>query len=65
LKSKILRLTAWLGICETPGGGREGELLMPQVNADDLIGRLKKGKPIPAILLLGEEPYLRDSCARN
>jgi DNA polymerase-3 subunit delta len=26
------------------------------------MGRLEKGKPIPAILLLGEEPYLRDSC---
>src|SRR5438046_3704549 len=35
---------------------------MPSVNADDLIGRLKKGKPVPAILLLGEELYLRDRC---
>ena len=35
---------------------------MPPVNADDLIGRLKKGKPVPAILLLGEELYLRDRC---
>ncbi len=26
------------------------------------MGRLEKGKPVPAILLLGEEPYLRDSC---
>jgi len=26
------------------------------------VGRLEKGKPVPAILLLGEEPYLRDSC---
>jgi len=27
-----------------------------------IAGRLEKGKPIPAILLLGEEPYLRDAC---
>ena len=26
------------------------------------MARLEKGKAIPAILLLGEEPYLRDSC---
>lgn len=35
---------------------------MAQINCDELPARLKKGKPIPAILLLGEEPYLRDSC---
>ena len=35
---------------------------MPPVNPNDLVARLKKGKPIPAILLLGEEPYLRDTC---
>src|SRR5882724_3476954 len=35
---------------------------MPQVNPEDLIARLKKGKPVPAILLLGQEPYLRDRC---
>ena len=35
---------------------------MPQVGPDELLARLKKGKPIPAILLLGEEPYLRDGC---
>jgi DNA polymerase-3 subunit delta len=32
------------------------------VGIDELLLRLKKGKPIPAILLLGEEPYLRDIC---
>jgi DNA polymerase III subunit delta len=32
------------------------------VGTDELLSRLKKGKPIPAILLLGEEPYLRDIC---
>jgi DNA polymerase-3 subunit delta len=35
---------------------------MARVSANELLSRLEKGKPIPAILLLGEEPYLRDSC---
>jgi DNA polymerase-3 subunit delta len=35
---------------------------MARVPAEDLAGRLEKGKPIPAVLLLGEEPYLRDLC---
>jgi len=35
---------------------------MPAISPDELMARLKKGKPIPAVLLLGEEPYLRDSC---
>src|SRR5580700_6058106 len=35
---------------------------MARVSAEELLGRLEKGKPVPAILLLGEEPYLRDSC---
>ncbi len=35
---------------------------MPPVSPDELLARLKKGKPIPAMLLLGEEPYLRDIC---
>jgi DNA polymerase III subunit delta len=35
---------------------------MPPVSPEELLSRLKKGKPIPAILLLGEEPYLRDIC---
>jgi DNA polymerase-3 subunit delta len=35
---------------------------MPPVSTDELLSRLKKSKPIPAILLLGEEPYLRDIC---
>ena len=35
---------------------------MARVSANELLARLEKGKPIPAILLLGEEPYLRDSC---
>jgi DNA polymerase-3 subunit delta len=35
---------------------------MARISANGLLSRLEKGKPVPAILLLGEEPYLRDSC---
>ena len=35
---------------------------MPPVTADQLLAQLKKGKPVAAILLLGDEPYLRDAC---
>ncbi len=35
---------------------------MAQVSAGELLARLGKGRPIPAILLLGEETYLRDTC---
>ena len=35
---------------------------MAQVSPQELLARLEKGKPIPALLLLGEEPYLRDAC---
>jgi len=35
---------------------------MAQINAGELLARLQKGKTIPAILLLGEETYLRDTC---
>jgi len=36
--------------------------LGPAFGTDDLLARLKKGKPIPALLLLGEEAYLRGTC---
>ena len=35
---------------------------MPSISTEELLVRLKKGKPIPALLLLGEEAYLRDAC---
>ncbi len=35
---------------------------MSRILADQLLSRLAKGKPIPALLLLGDEPYLRDAC---
>ncbi|MGC2233763.1 MAG: DNA polymerase III subunit delta, partial [Candidatus Acidiferrum sp.] len=35
---------------------------MAQVSPEELLERLQRGKTIPAVLLLGEEPYLRDAC---
>jgi DNA polymerase-3 subunit delta len=35
---------------------------MARVSSEELLERLEKGKAIPAVLLLGEEPYLRDAC---
>lgn len=35
---------------------------MPRVSQKEFLARLEKGKTIPAILLLGEEAYLRDNC---
>ncbi|HEY0704446.1 MAG TPA: DNA polymerase III subunit delta, partial [Candidatus Acidoferrales bacterium] len=35
---------------------------MPESSPTQLIERLAKGKPIPAIVLLGTDPYLRDLC---
>src|SRR5579859_6088615 len=35
---------------------------MAQISPQDLLARIEKGKPVPAILLLGEEPFLRDGC---
>ena len=35
---------------------------MPRLSAAAFAERLQKGKPVPAALLLGDEPYLRDEC---
>ncbi len=35
---------------------------MARVNWEQFKERLEKGKVIPAVLLLGDEPYLRDAC---
>jgi DNA polymerase III subunit delta len=35
---------------------------MARVSTEELLARLRKGSALPAILLLGEEPYLRDAC---
>jgi DNA polymerase-3 subunit delta len=37
---------------------------MTQVSPEELLARLERGKAIPALLLLGEEPYLRDACRK-
>jgi len=37
---------------------------MARISSQELLARLEKGKSIPAILLLGEEPYLRDACRK-
>jgi DNA polymerase III subunit delta len=34
---------------------------MPRVSHEELLSRLAKGNPIPALLLLGDEPFLRDA----
>src|SRR5580700_8383231 len=38
---------------------------MAQVSQGELVARLESGKKIPALLLLGEEPYLRDECRKQ
>ena len=35
---------------------------MTRISPEELLGRLGKGKPVAAILLVGEEVYLRDAC---
>jgi len=35
---------------------------MARISPVELLGRLEKGKPVAAILLVGEEVYLRDAC---
>lgn len=35
---------------------------MARISTEEFQSRLEKGKPVPAILLLGDEPYLRDEC---
>lgn len=37
---------------------------MARISTQELLERLKKGKVIPALLLLGDEPYLRDACRK-
>jgi DNA polymerase III subunit delta len=35
---------------------------MPQATVQNLLQRIEKGRPIPGIVLLGADPYLRDQC---
>ena len=38
---------------------------MAKLSTDEFLERLGKGKAIPAVLLLGDEPYLRDACRKQ
>jgi DNA polymerase III subunit delta len=38
---------------------------MAKLSTDEFLERLGKGKVIPAVLLLGDEPYLRDECRKQ
>lgn len=38
---------------------------MASVSPEQLLGRLAKGKPVPGILLLGRDSYLRELCRRK
>src|ERR1017187_334072 len=38
---------------------------MAAVSPQQLLALLSKGKPVPGILLLGGEPYLRELCRRG
>jgi DNA polymerase-3 subunit delta len=38
---------------------------MARVTPEELLARIEKGQPIAALLLLGEEPYLRDACRKQ
>jgi DNA polymerase III subunit delta len=35
---------------------------MPPISAEQLVARLTQGKPVPAILLLGADSFLRETC---
>jgi len=35
---------------------------MPQATLENLLRRIAQGKPIPALVLVGSDPYLSDSC---
>jgi DNA polymerase-3 subunit delta len=38
---------------------------MAKLSTDEFLERLAKGKAVPAVLLLGDEPYLRDECRKQ
>ncbi len=38
---------------------------MPRLSTEEFLERLQNGKPMPAVLLLGDEPYLRDECRKQ
>ena len=38
---------------------------MAKLSTEEFLEKLRKGKPVPAVLLLGDEPYLRDECRKQ
>ncbi|HUL35015.1 MAG TPA: DNA polymerase III subunit delta [Candidatus Eisenbacteria bacterium] len=38
---------------------------MVKLKTEEFVERLQKGKPVPAVLLLGDEAYLRDECRKQ
>jgi DNA polymerase-3 subunit delta len=38
---------------------------MAKLSTEEFLEKLQKGKPAPTILLLGDEPYLRDECRKQ
>ena len=38
---------------------------MAKLSAEEFLEKLAKGKPVPAVLLLGDEVYLRDECRKQ
>jgi len=38
---------------------------MAKLSTEEFLERLQKGKPVPAVLLLGDEVYLRDECRKQ
>jgi DNA polymerase III subunit delta len=38
---------------------------MARLSTEEFLEKLQKGKPVPAVLLLGDEPYLRDECRKQ
>ena len=38
---------------------------MARLSTEEFLERLQKSKAVPAILLLGDEPYLRDECRKQ
>ena len=38
---------------------------MAKLGTEEFLERLQKGKPVPAVLLLGDEAYLRDECRKQ
>src|SRR5258708_38042458 len=38
---------------------------MGRLSTEEFLERLQMGKPVPAVLLLGDEPYLRDECRKQ